>query len=152
MHIRKARRADIPALVKMLASDFLGKQRENYRKPLPEAYYQAFERIDCDPAHELVVMESPEEVIIGTLQLTFIPYLSYQGGIRAQLEAVRIDDGYQGKGYGKQLIRWAIGRAKERGAHLVQLTTDKQRPDAKRFYEQLGFVASHEGMKLHFKL
>jgi GNAT superfamily N-acetyltransferase len=89
--------------------------------------------------------------IVGTLQLTFIPYLTYRGGIRAQIEAVRVREDMRGKGLGEQLFRWAIDRARERGVHLVQLTTDKRRPDALRFYEKLGFKASHEGMKLHFE-
>jgi len=88
--------------------------------------------------------------VVGVLQLTFIPYLTYQGGWRALIEGVRVARGARSQGLGKALLEWAIARARERGCVMVQLTTDKSRPDAKRFYDGLGFVASHEGMKLHF--
>ncbi len=149
MKIRKATTEDIPGIVELLADDTLGKQRENFKIPLPKEYLDAFERIHSDPNQELVVMEEQYGNIIGTLQLSFISYLTYRGGIRAQIEAVRIHKEHRGKGLGKQLFEWAILRAKEKGAHLVQLTTDKKRPEALQFYEQLGFTASHEGMKLH---
>lgn len=147
--IRKATKEDVPHIVQMLASDKLGAQREKYSDPLPEAYYGAFEKIDRDPNQELVVVQS-DAGVIGTLQLTCIPYLTYQGGLRAQIEQVRIREDMRGKGIGQALFRWAIRRAQERGAHLVQLTTDKRRPDALKFYERLGFEATHDGMKLHF--
>jgi GNAT superfamily N-acetyltransferase len=124
--------------------------REDYRSPLPEIYYSAFEQIDNDSNQELIVIENDSNEIIGTLQLSFIQYLTYQGGIRAQIEAVRVREDFRGGGVGQKLFEWAIERAKERNAHLLQLTTDKKRPDAVRFYEKLGFVASHEGMKIHF--
>ena len=150
MTFRKATKADVPFIVQMIADDELGKLRENYQNPLPEVYYQAFANIDQDPSQELIVIENDEGEIIGTLQLSFIQYLTYQGGIRAQIEAVRIRSDQRGKGIGETLFKWAINRAKEKDAHLLQLTSDKQRPDAIRFYEQLGFKATHEGMKLHF--
>lgn len=149
MIIRPARKEDVIAIVAMLANDKLGQLREDFRDPLPDSYYQAFQTIDQDPHQLLVVMEE-EGTVIGTLQLSLIPYLTYQGGIRAQIEAVRIHADYRGRGIGEKLFLWAIEEAKNQGAHLVQLTTDKQRPDALRFYEKLGFKASHEGMKLHF--
>lgn len=152
LNFRKAHIEDLSQIVEMLASDQLGKLREDFRTPLPEPYLQAFQQIDQDPNQELMVVENEFNEIIGTLQLTFIPYLTYQGGIRAQIEAVRIHQNYRGKGLGETLFRWAIQRAKEKGAHLIQLTTDKKRPDAIRFYEKLGFRGSHEGMKLHFTL
>lgn len=150
MNFRKATKEDVPFIVQMMADDELGKLREDFRDPLPQQYYQAFSNIDNDPNQELIVIENESGEIIGTLQLSFIQYLTYQGGIRAQIEAVRIRNDQRGKGIGEKLFRWAIERAKEKGAHLLQLTTDKQRPDAIRFYENLGFKASHEGMKLHF--
>ena len=150
MKFRKAKKDDVPKIVKMIANDKLGKLREDYQEPLPEKYYQAFENIDSDINQELIVIENEENAIIGTLQLTFVQYLTYQGGIRAQIEAVRIREDYREKGIGEKLINWAINRSKEKGAHLLQLTTDKKRPDALKFYEKLGFTASHEGMKLHF--
>lgn len=150
MKFRKANKTDVSFIVQMIADDELGKLRENYQNPLPEVYYQAFANIDQDPNQELIVIENDESEIIGTLQLSFIQYLTYQGGIRAQIEAVRIRSDQRGQGIGETLFKWAIKRAKEKGAHLLQLTTDKQRPEAIRFYEQLGFKATHEGMKLHF--
>lgn len=150
MKFRRATQKDVLAIVEMIADDELGKTRENFQIPLPEAYFRAFENINRDPNQELVVVENDNSEIIGTLQLSFLQYLTYRGGIRAQIEAVRIGKDQRGTGMGTKVFEWAIERAKERGAHLLQLTTDKQRPDAIRFYENLGFKASHEGMKLHF--
>ncbi|MEL6986446.1 MAG: GNAT family N-acetyltransferase [Bacteroidota bacterium] len=149
MNFRNASLEDLPEIIAMLADDKLGKQRENYTVPLPNEYINAFEIINSDPHQELIVVKLDQK-IIGTMQLSFIQYLTYQGGIRAQIEAVRIKSSYRGKGYGKQFFEWAIERAKTKGAHLLQLTTDKKRPEAIKFYESLGFKASHEGMKLHF--
>ena len=148
MTIRRAIKSDVSAIVKMIANDKLGKLREDYQNPLPDRYYEAFQNITNDPNQELVVIEDYDK-IIGTMQLTFIQYLTYQGGIRAQIEAVRVHEDYRGKGIGQKLFKWAISKAKENGAHVVQLTTDKKRPEALVFYEKLGFKASHEGMKLH---
>ena len=147
---RKAKKSDVISIVQMLADDPLGQKREAFATPLPPQYYTAFENINQDSNQELVVVENMDKKIIGTLQLSFIPYLTYQGGIRAQIEAVRIHKNYRGQGLGENFFKWAINRAKERGAHVLQLTTDKKRPDAIRFYEKLGFKPSHEGMKLHF--
>ena len=151
MIFRKATKADVYFIVQLLADDKLGQLREQFEIPLPRLYYEAFEKIDADSNQELIVVENKEGDIIGTLQLSFIPYLTYQGGIRAQIEAVRIRKDKRGLGLGKRLFQWAINRAKARGVHLLQLTTDKKRSDAIHFYEDLGFKASHEGMKLHFK-
>ncbi|WP_118975835.1 GNAT family N-acetyltransferase [Taibaiella koreensis] len=150
MHFRKATRDDIPQIVAMLADDPLGSTREALREPLPDAYYKSFEQINRDLNQELIVVENNEGFLMGTLQLSYLHYLTYRGGMRAQIEAVRIRRADRGKGYGTAFFEWAIARAKEKGAHMIQLTTDKQRPEAKQFYEQLGFIASHEGMKLHF--
>jgi GNAT superfamily N-acetyltransferase len=147
---RRARREDVPAIVRMLADDDLGNQRERDEDPLPESYSLAFEAIDCDPNHELVVAELNGEAI-GTLHLMFLPSLSYQGGLRAQVESVRVDRKYQNQGFGSELMKWTLERAKARGAHIVQLTTHKSREDAHRFYERLGFKGSHLGMKLSLK-
>ncbi len=148
---RKATKTDLPFIVAMLAQDKLGSLRENFSVPLPTSYVDAFSHIEQDGNQELMVVENAATEIIGTLQLSFIPYLTYQGGIRAQIEAVRIREDQRGKGLGSLFFKWAIKRAQERGAHLLQLTTDKQRPEAIQFYEKLGFKASHEGMKIHFK-
>ncbi|HEX5769174.1 MAG TPA: GNAT family N-acetyltransferase [Burkholderiales bacterium] len=147
---RCARHDDLPAIVRLLADDPLGAKRERYETPLPQAYVRAFEAIDADPNNELVVACLEGEVV-GVLQVTFIPYLTYQGGWRALIEAVRIDSRQRSRGLGRKMFEWAIARSRDRGCHLVQLTTDKSRPDAKRFYESLGFAASHEGMKLQLK-
>lgn len=149
MEIRKAEIKDVPSIVEMIAKDKLGQLREDFRNPLPQKYYDAFESITTDANQELVVMEDESGQVIGTLQLSFIQYLTYQGGIRAQIEAVRVHEDFRSKGIGQQLFEWAIGRAKEKGAHVVQLTTDKKRPEVLNFYEKLGFKPSHEGMKLH---
>jgi GNAT superfamily N-acetyltransferase len=147
---RIARRDDVSAIVRMLADDELGSQRENAEEPLPESYYTAFEQLERDNNHELIVAERNGEVI-GTLHLMFLPSLSYQGGIRAQVESVRVDKKCQNQGIGSRLMKWAIERARERGAHIIQLTTHKSRKDAHRFYDRLGFKGSHLGMKLSLK-
>ena len=150
MTFRKATENDISALVEMIADDALGKKRENFQNPLPHQYLSAFEQINNDAHQELIVVENENSEIIGTLQLSFIQYLTYQGGIRAQIEAVRIRKDKRGIGIGKKMFAWAINRAKERDAHLLQLSADKKRPLAIKFYESLGFKKSHEGMKIHF--
>ena len=150
MIFRKATNKDLSAIVEMLADDELGKSRENFKLPLPTAYLNAFKSISTDINQELIVVENEDLELIGTLQLSFIQYLTYQGGIRAQIEAVRIRKDKRGLGIGKTMFEWAIRRAKERKAHLLQLTSDKKRPEAIRFYEELGFSATHEGMKIHF--
>lgn len=146
---RKANYSDLSSIVALLAADKLGKQRENFTLPLPQLYTEAFSNIINDPNQELMVAIINHS-IVACFQLTFIQYLTYQGGIRAQIEAVRVHENQRGKGIGQKCFEWAINRAKEKGAHLLQLTTDKQRPEALEFYKKLGFVASHEGMKMHF--
>lgn len=150
MIFRHATLSDLPAIVRMLADDELGSQREKYQDPLPESYRTAFEKIDSDPNHELLVAEKDGEVI-GTLQLIFLPSISFQGGLRAQVESVRVDKRYQNQKIGSQLIEHAIQIAKARGAHVMQLTTHNTRKDAHRFYERIGFKSSHLGMKLNLK-
>ena len=146
---RKATEGDIPDIIKMLADDVLGSKREDYKLPLPKSYYDAFQNILQDKNQELIILESFNKEIIGTLQLTFIQYLTYRGGLRAQIEAVRIHKKFRGMGLGKKIFKWAIKRSIDKGAHLVQLTTDRQRPDAIEFYKALGFKDSHMGMKIN---
>lgn len=146
LRIRHALPDDLPALVRLLADDQLGAQRENPHSPL-DGYLAALDAIHADPNNELLVACLRDE-IIGTLQLTFIPGLSHQGAWRAQVEAVRIDTRLRSQGLGGALMAHAIDRARARGCRLLQLTTNKVRTRAHRFYERLGFVASHEGMKL----
>ena len=143
--VRRATREDVPAIVALLVDDPLGASRETQGEHA--AYLTAFEAIDADPAHELVVVDDGGEVV-GTLQLTILPGLSRGGALRAQIEAVRIASSRRGQRLGEQLITWAIDESRHRGAAIVQLTTDASREGAHRFYERLGFVASHVGMKL----
>ena len=150
INIRKANRDDVLHIVQLLARDSLGKQREAYQVPLPIEYYQAFEEIDSDKNQYLIVVEDNHH-IIGTLQLTIITYLTYQGGKRGQIEGVRIDETYRRHGIGKMMIQWAIDKARELNCHLVQLTMDKKREETIEFYRKLGFIDSHEGMKLHLR-
>ncbi len=144
---RLAAEKDLESIVAMLADDVLGSKRERYEHPLPNSYIKAFEAIIADPNNELIVACEENEVI-GVQQITFTPYITHQGGWRATIEGVRTSASVRGKGIGTKLIKWAIQRAEERGCHLVQLTTDKKRADALRFYESLGFRATHEGLKL----
>ena len=146
--LRRAQAADIPAIVTLLAADQLGAARDGVRTAGDLAAYQAaFRAIDGDPAHILAVAESGQ-TIVGTMQLSFIPGLARRGALRAQIEAVRVHEAWRGRGLGAAMMAWAIGEAKRRGCALVQLTTDKSRTAAHRFYQRFGFVASHEGMKL----
>ncbi|MGM0901610.1 MAG: GNAT family N-acetyltransferase [Bacillota bacterium] len=147
IRFRMATEKDLDTIVAMLADDILGSERERYEHPLPNCYVKAFEAIASDPNNELVVACDGNEVI-GVQQITFTPYLAHQGGWRATIEGVRTSASVRGKGIGTELIKWAIQRAEERGCHLVQLATDKKRPGALRFYERLGFKATHEGLKL----
>lgn len=148
LSFRPATLADLAKIVEMLADDFLGKQRERFQVPLPDSYLRAFEEIDSDPNNELIVVEQNGEVI-GTLQLTFIPSISFQGGKRAQIESVRVAASVRGQGIGKKMFEWAIKRAREKNCRMIQLSTNNDRADAQRFYENLGFKASHVGMKLY---
>ena len=147
IHIRRAVRDDLHAIVGLLADDALGATRETWVSPLPACYHDAFDAIERDPNQELVVVEANSRVA-GVLQLTFIPYLTHRGSWRALIEGVRVDASLRSSGIGRRLFAWAIERARERGCRIVQLTSDKRRPDAIRFYEGLGFTASHEGLKL----
>ena len=144
---REARREDLPRLVALLADDPLGAGRELVADPLPAAYLEAFDEIDGDP-NELQLVAERDGVVVGTLQLSVLPSLTRGGARRAQIEGVRVAREARGEGLGRALIEEALRLARERGCRLVQLTTDKQRPEALRFYESLGFSASHEGMKL----
>jgi GNAT superfamily N-acetyltransferase len=142
---RQARRQDVPAIVAMLADDPLGAEREG--DPGDERYLAAFDRIDADPYDELIVAERDGKVI-GTMQLSYLAGLSRLGAERCQIEAVRVAAAARGQGLGRGMIQWAVDRARARGCAMVQLTSDKSRTDAHRFYASLGFTASHEGYKL----
>jgi GNAT superfamily N-acetyltransferase len=144
--VRPAGLADLPDLVALLADDPLGAVRESADGDL-EPYRRAFALVDADPAHLLVIAVAGAETV-GTLQLSFLPGLSRRGALRAQLEGVRVRAGRRRAGLGEGLIGWAVAESRRRGCALVQLTTDKARPEAHRFYERLGFEGSHVGYKL----
>ena len=148
MRVRDAVEADLAAIVAMYADDDLGATREEPADPLPEEYRRAFAEIRDDPRHRLVVAEDDDGALLATLQLSFVPHVVRRGGERAQIEAVRVARTHRGSGVGQELLGWAVDQARARGCVLVQLTTDATRPDARRFYERLGFTASHVGMKL----
>ena len=142
--IRRALAEDVHPIVAMLADDPLGAERE---KPGDPAYLEAFEVIDADP-HQFLAVADLDGEVVGTLQLTFTSGLSRLGMTRATVEAVRVRSDQRGNGLGAHLVRWAVDEARARGCGMVQLTTDASRVDAHRFYERLGFTASHVGMKL----
>lgn len=144
---RKATHDDVPAIIRLLAEDELGSQREDASTPPNPRYLEAFAAIDRDPNQLLAVVERAGHVI-GCLQLTFIPGLSRLGAWRGQIESVRVAASERRGGIGRTLFEWAIAECRRRGCTIVQLTTDKRRSDAHRFYVALGFEASHEGMKL----
>ncbi|MER5379166.1 GNAT family N-acetyltransferase [Streptomyces sp. NPDC002688] len=145
LEIRAAVADDVPAIVAMLADDPLGAQRESPDDLTP--YAVALERLSGDPNQYLVVAVR-ENRVVGTLQLTVIPGLSRKGATRSIIEGVRIHADERGSGLGTELIEWAIEESRRQGCHLVQLTSDASRTDAHRFYERLGFEASHVGFKL----
>jgi len=145
--IRRASAADLPAIVRLLADDPLGRTRERDEDPLPSAYLDAFAEIEAQEGNQVLVAVAQADVI-GCLQLTIIPGLARLGARRAQIEGVRVAASRRGEKIGERLFEEAIARAHAAGCSLVQLTTDASRPDAHRFYERLGFTASHVGMKL----
>lgn len=147
LNFRQALDTDLPELIRLLQNDILGEQREDSSVPINPFYIQALEAITRDPNNQLLVAES-EGKVVGMLQLTFIPSLTYVGSWRCLVEGVRVHSDYRSQGLGKLLIKKAIELAKQRNCHLIQLTSDKKRKEAIRFYENLGFQASHEGFKL----
>jgi GNAT superfamily N-acetyltransferase len=147
VEIRIARRGDVPAILGLLADDDIARSRGPVSEEADAAVWRAFEEIDADPNNELIVGEEAGEVV-ATCQLTFTPGLSRGGATRMTIEAVRVRQDRRGGGRGKKLIAYAVDRARDRGCRVVQLTTDKRRSQAQRFYASLGFTASHEGLKL----
>lgn len=143
---RRAVRDDVPDIVRLLADDVLGRGRELWADPLPDAYWRAFDAIDAD-ASELLIVGEIDGAVVSTLQLSFLPSLSHRGATRAQIEAVRVAAELRGTGVGHRLVGWALERAREHGCSQAQLSSSKTRTDAHRLYESLGFEASHEGMK-----
>jgi GNAT superfamily N-acetyltransferase len=147
LKFRAAKIEDLAAIVAMLADDILGKDREDSSTPPNPRYVSALQAIIADPNQMQVVAELNGE-LVGTMQLSFIPGIARMGAWRGQIEGVRTRAGHRGAGIGQAMFEWAIEESRQRGCSLVQLTTDKDRPDAHRFYEKLGFVATHLGYKL----
>lgn len=147
LRMRCAVAADLSVLVAMLADDVLGREREAPGLPLAQGYLDAFAAIEADPNQLLAVAEA-EGAVAGMLQVTFIPGLSHRGAWRGQIESVRVAASQRGSGLGQRMIEWAVEQCRARGCNIVQLTTDKSRTDAHRFYARLGFQATHEGFKL----
>ena len=148
--IRRARRDDVGLIIALLADDPLGGQRERLEEPLPQAYFDAFERVQRDPNLQLVVAEDGEGAVVGCLQLCILPGLSSQGASRGLLEDVRVASHCRSRGIGEQMVQWAVAEARAKGCKLVELLTHHTRVDAQRFYERLGFARSHVGMTLRF--
>lgn len=147
---RKAKIVDLPRLIELLLEDEFGQTRESRSSELDENYIKAFHKIDSDSNQYLMVVENGDE-IIGTCHLTIMPSLTFIGSTRVQIEAIRVADKHRGQKIGSWMLDQAIGYAKEHEVSIVQLTTNKKRPEAKHFYEKLGFEASHEGMKLYLE-
>lgn len=147
LSFRTATTNDLPAIIGLIADDQLGQAREDASLPLDQRYLDAFAAIARDPNQRLVVAEQ-DGALIGCMQITFIPGISRRGAWRGQIESVRVARSRRGAGIGAAMFEWAIAECRRQGCSLVQLYTDKSRADAHRFYERLGFKASHEGMKL----
>jgi ribosomal protein S18 acetylase RimI-like enzyme len=145
---RRAQDEDLPSIIALLADDELGQSREDSSLPVNRRYLDAFDAMQRDPNQLLAVMVADGEVV-GCLQISFIPGLSRMGTWRGQIESVRVASSRRGEGLGRRLLEWAINECRNRGCGLVQLTSDKARGDTLRFYQSLGFRASHEGMKLN---
>lgn len=143
---RRAQASDLPAIVGLLADDPIGRLREDATEPLAAAYVDAFATIEADP-NQLLAVATEGDRVVGTLQITFIPGVSRRGMWRGQIEGVRIAADHRGAGLGRRAFEWAIEECRSRGCGLVQLTTDRERPEAHRFYDQLGFEATHLGYK-----
>ena len=145
--IRAANKSDLPEIVALLADDPLGATRESAGAGI-QVYEDAFSEIEADPNNMVLVAEDAGKAV-GCVQVTFIANLSFEGGRRALIEAVRVADSHQGRGLGRALMQHVIAMAKERGCRIVQLTSNKQRPDAIKFYERIGFQPTHVGFKLY---
>jgi ribosomal protein S18 acetylase RimI-like enzyme len=148
--IRRARRDDVGAIVRMLADDPLGSARERIEEPLPPSYFRAFEALERASHIQLVVAEDGEGAVVGCLQLCILPGLSSQGASRGLIEDVRVAAQCRSRGIGEQLVQWAVADARAKNCKLVELLTHRTRVDAQRFYVRLGFQPSHVGMTLRF--
>lgn len=147
LHFSRATSSELPEIVSLLQDDVLGRSREKETADSLDDYKHAFHLINDDP-NAFIIIGHDNNQLVALAQINFIQYLTYQGGLRAQIEGVRVHRDCRGQGIGQALFKYLITLARERACHLVQLTTDKQRPEAIHFYEQLGFKATHEGFKL----
>jgi ribosomal protein S18 acetylase RimI-like enzyme len=150
MTIRRARRDDVGAMVRMLADDPLGAARERLEDPLPPSYFRAFEALEQASHIQLMVAEDGDGAVVGCLQLCILPGLSSQGASRGLIEDVRVATHCRSHGIGGQMLQWAIAESRAKGCKLVELLTHNSRVDAQRFYARLGFQPSHVGMTLRF--
>lgn len=148
--IRKAEKNDIEAILQIMLEDMIGEKEDYDGNKIHENYIKAFETINRNDWQYLAVAVQNSKVI-GTFQLSFIPNIIYTGALICLVEAVLVSSEYRGKGIGSYMMKWAIDTAKEKGCRLVELTSNKLRNDAHRFYKQLGFIATHEGFKLDLK-
>ncbi|WP_431491442.1 N-acetyltransferase family protein [Glutamicibacter sp.] len=150
--LREAQAADLEQIIALMADDEIRRAEYAGAGDEGEHYLEAFNEIDADPAHTLIVVEGNDGTIVGTMQLTTLPGLARRGAKRMQIEAVRVASGLRGGGLGTEMIRWAIAEAENKKISLIQLTSDAQRLDAHRFYEGLGFTASHVGFKMRIAI
>lgn len=147
LNFRKANEADLSVIVRMLADDNLGQTREYVAEPLPQAYVDAFKKINANPQAHLYIAECDGQ-LVAVAQIDYLQYLTYQGGKRAQIEGVRVHKDFRSQGVGQLLFEYLIAQAKQHGCHMLQLTTNLQRNSAHKFYQRLGFIHSHAGFKL----
>lgn len=147
-HLRRAEAADVGPIIELMAADELRRREDSAAPEHQGKYLEAFHRIDADPAQLLVVVADPQDHVVATMQLTLIPGLARAGATRLQVEAVRVDARLRGNGLGSAMMTWAAEEGRRRGASMVQLTSDKARGAAHRFYERQGFTPSHVGFKL----
>ncbi|MDC0857571.1 GNAT family N-acetyltransferase [Rickettsiales bacterium] len=145
--IRKAIRADVQEIVRIIADNTIGKLREAYQENIPEVYYDAFDRI-CDDKNQLLIVAIYKNKVVGTLQISFIQNMSVQGAYRALIESMHVDSNFRGQNIGSFMMNWAIETAKAKKCNIVQLTSNKERQKAHNFYRKFGFVATHEGFKM----
>ncbi len=148
MKIRAATREDVPSIVALLADDMLGAARENPGPPLDPGYMAAFDAVEAQSGNTIYVGTDDDGRVLACLQLVIMPGLSHRGASRAEIEAVRVSSAARGTGLGEELVRFAIDQARAAGCRIVQLTSNKTRTSAHRFYARLGFEMSHVGMKL----
>jgi GNAT superfamily N-acetyltransferase len=148
LSFRNARPDDLPFIIALIVEDSVIQTGDEPADAGHADYTDALAAIDADPNEEMIVVENDGERI-GCFQLSYLPGLMRRGMWRGQIEVVHVGDAWQNRGFGTEMMRWAVERCRQRGCGLVQLTSNKKRPDAHRFYERLGFSKSHEGFKIY---